>query len=224
MGDLLKHTQTQALLEEVRAKLNGATDYRIAKTLQIQTQRVSDYRKGDRQADAYACARFAEVLGRDPLELIAMVETETARTEAARTYWRSFIGGIRRTTIVGGALWLIASFSGGAPTIGAAQAAEASTHNGRFRQRTAQKQSPRLGAFFSCSGSRTVKTILNYRGPDEILRSRTDRPQSLYSCEIPKSNLYGLCFPAWGGDPGEIERSSVLHRGPVRGRCALFRR
>lgn len=123
MGDLLKHTKTQHLLEEVRAKLNNATDYRIAKTLQIQTQRVSDYRKGDRQADAYACARFAEVLGRDPLELIAQIEAETARTEAARAYWRSFTGGIRRTTIVGGALWLIASFSGGGPTVGTAQAA-----------------------------------------------------------------------------------------------------
>ncbi|WP_298609610.1 hypothetical protein [uncultured Thiobacillus sp.] len=89
-------SQTQQLIEKVRTKLNGATDYRIAQALDIPTGIVHYYVKGDREADTYTCAKIAEILDRDPLEVIAQVEAEAARTEKKREYWRSFFSGLKR--------------------------------------------------------------------------------------------------------------------------------
>lgn len=119
-------TQTQELIEQVRGKMEGATDYKIAQVLDLPTQRLSDYVKGDREADTYACAKIAEVLERDPLEIIAQVEAEAARTEKKRQYWRSFFSGLKRAPHV--AAWCaMLAFSGlGLP--GGAEAASTS-HN-----------------------------------------------------------------------------------------------
>ena len=104
-------TETQQLIEQVRAKLDGATNYKIAQALDLPTQRLSDYVKGDREADTYACAKIAEVLGRDTLEIIAQVEAEAARTEKKREFWRSFPSGAKRTAL-GVALLLTSGFFG----------------------------------------------------------------------------------------------------------------
>lgn len=88
-------TQTQQLIEQVREKLGGATDYKIAQALDLQQEYVRRYVKGD-AADAYACAKMAEILDRDPLEVIAQVEAEAARSEKKREYWRSFFSGLKR--------------------------------------------------------------------------------------------------------------------------------
>lgn len=93
-------SQTQQLIEQVRQKLDDATDYRIAQVLDLPTQRLSDYVKGKRDADNYACAKIAEVLERDPLEVIAQVEAESARSETKRAYWRSLFSGSKRTAHV----------------------------------------------------------------------------------------------------------------------------
>lgn len=82
-------TETQQLIEQVREKLGGVTDYKIAQALDLHTTYVSRYVSGD-AADAYACARIAEILGKDPLEVIAQVEAKAARTEKKREFWRSF--------------------------------------------------------------------------------------------------------------------------------------
>ncbi|MHB1092939.1 hypothetical protein [Thiobacillus sp.] len=89
-------SQTQQLIEQVRTKLDGATDYRMAQVLDLPTQRISNYVKGKQDADTYACAKIAEILDRDPLEVIAQVEAEAARTEKKRQYWRSFFSGMKR--------------------------------------------------------------------------------------------------------------------------------
>ncbi len=47
-------------------------------------------KSGRENPDAYDCARIAEILDLDPLEVIAQVEAEAARTEKKRQYWRSF--------------------------------------------------------------------------------------------------------------------------------------
>lgn len=122
-------TETQQLIEQVRAKLKGATDYKIAQVLDIPNGIVCYYVKGEREADAYACAKIAEVLERDPLEVIAQVEAEAARTEKKRAFWRSFPSGLRRTVL--GAGWLaITAFSGAGWHAGNAEASQGSTsHN-----------------------------------------------------------------------------------------------
>jgi transcriptional regulator with XRE-family HTH domain len=123
---------TTELIEQVRAKLDGATDYKIAQVLEISKQKVSAMRKGTEKPDAYDCARMAEILERDPLEVIAQVEAEAARTEKKRQYWRSFFSGLKRTAHA--IAWCgIAIGSGEGLAPGHAEAAAAvSSHNGRF--------------------------------------------------------------------------------------------
>jgi len=103
-------TETQQLIEQVREKLGGVTDYKIAQALDLHQEYVSRYVSGD-AADAYACAKIAEILSRDPLEVIAQVEAEAARTEKKRQYWRSFFSGSKRTHL-GAALLLTSAFFG----------------------------------------------------------------------------------------------------------------
>lgn len=122
-------TKTQALLEEARQKLGGVTDYKLAQVMQIPRQRVSEYRQGKWQADNYACARIAEILEKDALEIIAAVEAESAKTEERRSYWRSFRG-TGRTAILGLLLSGISAFSGQGSPVGNAEAGPlAGSHN-----------------------------------------------------------------------------------------------
>ena len=121
-------SQTQQLIEQVRQKLEGATDYKVAQTLDIPRNIMHYYINGERDADAYACAKIAEVLNRDPLEIIAQVEAESARTEKKRQFWRSFFSGLKQTAHVL-ALFLIAGFSGTGPSTGHAGSMGDTSHN-----------------------------------------------------------------------------------------------
>ena len=126
-------SQTQQLIEQVRKKLEGATDYRIAQVLDLPTQRLSDYVKGDRAADTYACAKIAEVLDRDPLEIIAQVEAEAARTEKKRQYWRSFFSGMKRRAHGVALLATCGFFASGLPDGNAEAGINSTSHNDRLR-------------------------------------------------------------------------------------------
>jgi len=79
-----------ALIDEVKVKLEAKTDYRLAKLLEIPEQDISRYRKGITVPDAYACFKFAEVLGKAPTVLIAQIQAENARTETKRLYFKRF--------------------------------------------------------------------------------------------------------------------------------------
>jgi len=117
MADIVKATKTQALLEAAREKLGGVTDYKLAQVMELPRARLSDYHHGRRNADAYACARLALILERDPLEVIAEVEADSAKSPARREFWAGFPSGLRRTAIY---LALVAPglFSGLGPTGG----------------------------------------------------------------------------------------------------------
>lgn len=129
-------TQTQQLIEQVRVKLGGASDYKIAQVLDLHSEYVHRYVKGD-AADAYACARIAEILERDPLEVIAQVEAEAARTEKKRQYWRSFFSGMRRKAHVVALSATCGFFASGLPGGNAEAGISSTSHNGRFCSRIA---------------------------------------------------------------------------------------
>lgn len=147
-------TKTQQLIESARLALGGATDYRLAKELEIARPRMSYYVRGMEQADAYACVKLAIVLNRDPLEVIAEVEAESARTPAKREFWSRFPSGLRRTAL-GVGLSAIFATSAGAPRIGEAASPEPTTHNGRLRPKQNQKMLKTRrpeGRFFLAAG------------------------------------------------------------------------
>lgn len=78
------------LLDDVKAKLGAKTDYRLSKILEIPESDLSNYRKGKTVPDAYACFKFGEVLGKSPTVLIAQIQSENARTETKRLYFKRF--------------------------------------------------------------------------------------------------------------------------------------
>ena len=86
-------------------------------------------KSGRENPDAYDCARIAEILDLDPLEVIAQVEAEAARTEKKRQYWRSFFSGMKRRAHVV-ALSVTCGFLGSGWPAGNAEAGTGSTsHN-----------------------------------------------------------------------------------------------
>lgn len=116
------------LLEEVKAKTGAASDYKLAQVLDFSKQKVSDLRSGKEKPGAYECAKIAEALGRDPLEVIAQVEAEAARTEKKRQFWRSFFSGLKQTAHV--LAWcLMLGFSAFAPENGNAAGVRETSHN-----------------------------------------------------------------------------------------------
>ncbi len=94
-------------LDKCKIKLEIKSDYGIAKALKISNQRVADYYKGKRWPDAYAAAQIALALDLDPLEVIADIESQCAKTEERRGFWAGFIG---RTKKAGAVLLLALTF------------------------------------------------------------------------------------------------------------------
>ena len=82
--------ETTELLQKVKDKTGAESDYKLAKVLDIPTQRIADYRSGKRAPDVYACTKIAIMLGVDPLEIISEVEARSAQTQAKRDFWRDF--------------------------------------------------------------------------------------------------------------------------------------
>lgn len=142
MSKTLKPTQTQAYIEAVREKLGGATDYKIGQVMEIRRQRISEYVAGTQHADAYACTRIAMLLGLDPLEVIAQVEADHAKTEDRREFWKSVNFGLKRTAAVFVLSAMLGFFGYGLQGGGKAQADELrpgpTSHNGALRSRLAR--------------------------------------------------------------------------------------
>ncbi len=85
-----------ALLNDAHRKLKISSDYALSKELGIPEPRISEYRRGIRTPDTYALVRLALTVGRDPLEVIAEVEAEHARSEVKRQFWRDFLSSASR--------------------------------------------------------------------------------------------------------------------------------
>jgi len=79
------------LMDELKAAEGMTSDYQLSKETGIAQSRISDYRKGRLTPDEYACTRLALALGREPIEVIAMVQAEQAKTEEKREFWRNFL-------------------------------------------------------------------------------------------------------------------------------------
>lgn len=79
-------------LDKTKITLAIKSDYGIGKALKISNQRIADYYKEKRWPDAYACTQIAIALKLDPLEVLADIESQSAKTEERREFWKGFIG------------------------------------------------------------------------------------------------------------------------------------
>lgn len=82
--------QISELLDQAKKATGVASDYKLAQVLDIPRERLSDYRKGKRVPDDYACMRLAMALHKDPLEVLAQVRAISEKSDERRAFWRSF--------------------------------------------------------------------------------------------------------------------------------------
>lgn len=84
-------SKAKELLLECKIKLGIETDYKLAQALEINRGIVSDYMNEKRTPDAYAAVRIAQILGRDPAEIIATIEADSEKNLKRREFWRDFL-------------------------------------------------------------------------------------------------------------------------------------
>ncbi|MBB6324358.1 helix-turn-helix domain-containing protein [Paraburkholderia sp. SIMBA_009] len=74
-------------LDAAKARLDIQSDYAAAKALGVTRSTISGYRTGRTVFDEKICIRVAEILGVDPLEVIASARVESAKDAETRGVW-----------------------------------------------------------------------------------------------------------------------------------------
>ncbi|NUO87677.1 MAG: hypothetical protein HOQ37_16410 [Cupriavidus sp.] len=78
---------TLEYLDAVKVKLDLPSDYALAKALCVTRGGVSSYRTGRSYLDDLTAVRVAEILGLNPMEVIAAANLERSKNEDARLVW-----------------------------------------------------------------------------------------------------------------------------------------
>ncbi len=78
---------TNRYLNALARKLGGVSDYRLSKVLGTSTSGISNYRMGRSTLDNTTAAKAAELLGLNPLEVIAAIEMDRAKTDETKQFW-----------------------------------------------------------------------------------------------------------------------------------------
>ncbi|POA98061.1 hypothetical protein C2134_13645 [Chromobacterium sinusclupearum] len=77
-------------LREAKEALGCESDYQLAKALKTSTVNISNYMNGISKMDDYHCIKVAQVLGIDPMEIIAAAQEEREKSEEKKEFWRDF--------------------------------------------------------------------------------------------------------------------------------------
>jgi predicted transcriptional regulator len=83
---------TEQYLDAVKDRLDLPSDYALAKALGVTRAAVSSYRVGRSMPDDLVCARIAAVIGVEPMEVIAAINYQRAKSDDARSLWESIWG------------------------------------------------------------------------------------------------------------------------------------
>jgi hypothetical protein len=99
-----------AYLDAVKAQLNIATDYELAKRLEVPRGHVAEYRNGKRGVPLAAAFKLAIALQLDPAQVVADLEEQREKNTSRRDFWRGFLS--RASTVIAVVLCtLVWSFS-----------------------------------------------------------------------------------------------------------------
>lgn len=79
--------KTTEYLAAVRRKMGLSRSAEVARLLELSEAAVSRYESGARVMDDYTAARVAEVLGIDPLTVIAQANAEREKDGEKRQFW-----------------------------------------------------------------------------------------------------------------------------------------
>jgi predicted transcriptional regulator len=83
--------KTVDYLDELNEK-KGWTDYRIAKELGISRSTVSNYRVKDQHFRDDIAIHVAEILGIDPLKVVADAHAQRAKDDETKGFWQKIAG------------------------------------------------------------------------------------------------------------------------------------
>lgn len=137
---------TVQYLDAVKERLDLPSDYATAKALGVTRAAISKYRLGTSIPDDLVCARIAEILDVEPMEVIAATNYQRAKTEDARVLWEGIWG--KAAGAIALSLTVCAVGLSVAPTAKAAESGETGNLNAhgaslyimsnrrRYRQRT----------------------------------------------------------------------------------------
>jgi transcriptional regulator with XRE-family HTH domain len=75
-------------LDALKAHLNLSSDYQLAKALGCVQSRLSGYRNDSRTFDDAMAARVAELLGIDPLRVLADMAAERSKNPEVKALWQ----------------------------------------------------------------------------------------------------------------------------------------
>jgi transcriptional regulator with XRE-family HTH domain len=78
---------TLSLLDKIKEKNGLRTDAELADVLNCSTAQISQYRTKKRIMDDYTAAKLAEILGIDPMRIIAQANAEREKNEEKRAFW-----------------------------------------------------------------------------------------------------------------------------------------
>lgn len=82
---------TTDLLDRAKAAAGDVSDYRIAQLLGVPRATVSGYRRGVSRPENPIAMRLAELCGLDPVEVVASVNLERAKSETDRELWEMIL-------------------------------------------------------------------------------------------------------------------------------------
>lgn len=102
---------SKELLLKCKIQMGIKSDYALAKAMEIDSARIANYMAQTRIPDVYAAMKIAEILGRDPLEIIATIEAESAKSDKRRDFWNGFLLRARKQAAAAlGVIMLVLSF------------------------------------------------------------------------------------------------------------------
>lgn len=87
----LKMSLTLQYLDQAKVRLHLPSDYALSKKLGVTTSAISNYRSGRSRIDDDVALKVAQILGLNPLEVIAAANVERAKTDEMRDMWRGLM-------------------------------------------------------------------------------------------------------------------------------------
>ncbi len=85
MGSTLQY------LDEAKRKLHIQSDYALSKKLGCTTSTISNYRAGRSRMDDVMAVKVAEILEKNPLELLASLNLERAKDDEVKEVWKGIL-------------------------------------------------------------------------------------------------------------------------------------
>lgn len=100
----------KTLLDQAMQATGAKNENQLASKLCLPSQRISDYYKGQRVPNEFACLKIAEALGKDYAEISATVQIAAEKDESRKKAWREYakrLGGIATSFMTAALLTLL---------------------------------------------------------------------------------------------------------------------